>query len=171
MTEQQPYTVIGAHQGFELRHYPEHMVIEVEEPGTFAEAGNRGFGPLVRYISGNNGARQNIAMTAPVVQTPLGDQRYTVAFVLPEGMDAASLPIPSDARVQPRTVAPRTVAARRFSGLANTAHFESAARELLASVALAGLTVDGEPYFARYDPPWRPGFLRRNEALVVVSGA
>jgi hypothetical protein len=32
-----------------------------------------------------------------------------------------------------------------------------------------GLTTNGEPIWARYDPSWSPWFLRRNEVLVAVD--
>jgi hypothetical protein len=32
-----------------------------------------------------------------------------------------------------------------------------------------GLTVVGEPVFARYDPPFMPWFLRRNEIQIEVE--
>jgi len=28
---------------------------------------------------------------------------------------------------------------------------------------------DGVPHYARYDPPWTPSFLRRNEILIEVN--
>jgi hypothetical protein len=32
----------------------------------------------------------------------------------------------------------------------------------------AGLSPTGAVFYGRYDPPWKPGLLRRNEALVEV---
>lgn len=168
MTEMQPYAVESIHDGFEVRRYPQHLLAEVEVGGEFFEAGNRGFRPLIGYISGDNVGRAKVAMTAPVIQAPVGDQ-YTVSFVLPEGMDAASAPIPTGAGVRTRVVPSGRVAARRFGGGADEARYAANAARLVAEVAGAGLAAVGEPYFARYDPPWKPGFLRRNEALVRLA--
>lgn len=96
MTEQQPFDIVRSEAAFELRHYPEHVVAETEVSGDFESAGSRAFRYLFGYITGENVARQSIAMTspvvqgssqriamtAPVVQTASGDA-FTVAFVLP----------------------------------------------------------------------------------------
>ena len=58
MTEKQPYKVLKSYPELELRQYPAGMQIETEVTGSFITAGNMGFGPLVRFISGNNKARQ-----------------------------------------------------------------------------------------------------------------
>jgi hypothetical protein len=47
--------------------------------------------------------------------------------------------------------------------------WESHRDELLAAVAAAGLVTVGQPRFARFDPPYTPWFLRRNEVLVDVA--
>ena len=168
MTDIQPYDIESEHDGFEVRSYPEHLLVEVEVGGEFFEAGNRGFRPLISYISGNNAGKTKVAMTAPVIQAPAGEQ-YTVSFVLPEDMDVASVPVPTGAGVRTRVVPAGRVAARRFSGGADEARFADNALSLVAAVAASGLTTDGVPYFARYDAPWKPGFLRRNEALVRLA--
>ena len=168
MTEIQPYDVESEHDGFEVRRYPEHQLVEVDVGGDFFEAGNRGFRPLISYISGNNAGKSKVAMTAPVIQAPAGEQ-YTVSFVLPDDMDAASVPVPTGAGVRTRVVPAGRVAARRFSGGADEARFADNATELVAAVTRAGLQTTGGPYFARYDAPWKPGFLRRNEALVRLA--
>ena len=168
MTEIQPYVVVSQHDGFEVRLYPQHLLAEVDVDGEFFEAGNRGFRPLIGYISGNNAGKSKVAMTAPVIQAAAGE-RYTVSFVLPSGMDAASAPIPTGAGVRTRVVPAGRVAARRFSGGADEARYAANAARLVAEVKRAGLTIIGGPYFARYDPPWKPGFLRRNEALLRLA--
>jgi hypothetical protein len=37
-------------------------------------------------------------------------------------------------------------------------------------MAAAGLTAAGDPVWMRYDAPFTPGFLRRNEILIPISG-
>lgn len=54
MTEQQPYSTVRHYPTFDLRHYPEHVLAEVEVHGSFERAGNAAFSALFRYISGNN---------------------------------------------------------------------------------------------------------------------
>ena len=164
MTEQQPYSVIKVYEGFELRSYPAHVLAQVTVSGDFMSAGNMAFGPLVRYISGNS-----IAMTAPVVQEPLAGNSHLISFVMPEGMDVKSLPVPKDARVSTLQVGETTVAARKFGGGWNEAKFEDEGRKLLAAVSTAGLKTTGNLYWARFDPPWKPGFLKRNEVLIAVA--
>ncbi|WP_405217846.1 SOUL family heme-binding protein [Agrococcus sp. Ld7] len=162
MTEQQRYTVISKRDGYELRRYPAHMLAQVEAPGPFFKAGNRGFGPLFRYISASN-----ISMTAPVLQAPNAPKQHTVSFVMPAG--ATTVPAPADDSVRTVAVPERRVAARRFSGGSSVKRYQRNAEALRAALARDGLAVDGRVYFARYDPPWKPGFLKRNEALVALG--
>jgi SOUL heme-binding protein len=182
VTEHQPYETVGSEGAFELRRYPEHVVAETEVSGDFEGAGSRAFRYLFGYINGENVARRSIAMTAPVVQG--GSQRipmtapvvqtasqdtFTVAFVLPAGMSEASAPVPARAEVVLRTVAPRLVAAARFSGRWSRSAYEGQRSVLLAGLMDAGLTPVGDAWFARFDPPYTPWFLRHNEVLVQVA--
>jgi hypothetical protein len=174
MTEQQPFTVLRTFDDFELRLYPAHVLVQVQAKGDFASAGSQGFGPLFRYISGNNAAAARIPMTAPVLQAPIpadaAAQSFTVSFVLPDGTDALAAPLPTDARVSTVAVPERVVAARRFGGSWNEGRFAAHGQELRDALGKEGIETDGEVYFARYDAPWKPGFLKRNEALVAVQG-
>jgi hypothetical protein len=169
MTEIQPYTVVREFEGVELRDYPEHVLVEVDAAGDFFTAGNLGFRPLLRYISGDNAARASIAMTAPVIQQPTSQQKHVVSFVLPANLTPADVPAPADGRVRTRVVPAGRVAAMRFSGGSNEQRYEDRASDLLAALRRAGIAPTGDVYFARYDPPWKPGFLKRNEALVAVA--
>lgn len=169
MTEHLPYTVVRRHDGFEVRQYPAHVLAQVEVSGDVASGAGVGFGPLFRYISGGNARGQSIAMTAPVLQHPGAEGRQIVSFVMPTGMDSASAPAPSDPRVRTASVPPRLVAARRFSGSARASRFRDEGARLMAAVLDAGLTSVGDVSFARFDPPWTPGFLRHNEALVEIA--
>ncbi len=171
MTEQQPYSVVSTHDDFEVRRYPAHMLVQVDVHGGVSAGAGAGFGPLFQYISGANAAGQSISMTAPVLQQQQSTSTQTVSFVLPADMSAASTPVPRDPRVRATAVDERLVAARRFSGSAHAGHFTKQAQRLIADVGAAGLHPVGAVYYARFDPPWKPGFLRHNEALIEIETA
>ena len=167
MTEQQPYEVVGHGSGFELRHYPPCLVAEVQVTGEFEQAGNVGFRPLVTYIGGRNQAGQSLAMTAPVIQesAPSGD--HVIAFVLPSSVTQA--PQPTDERVTVREIPAHFTAVSRYSGRWSQAAYVQHAQELMAAIMAAGLAAVSEPRFARFDPPFKPWFLRRNEVHIDVA--
>ena len=170
MTEQQPYEVLEVYPDFELRRYPAHLVAETEVGGPFELAGNVAFPRLARYIGGHNRSSRKVAMTAPVVQERASrSRRYVVGFVMPADLSAEDLPDPSDPTVHLRRVPAETAAALRFSGRWTRASFEKRAAQLLAAVDVAGLDRVGAPRYARFDPPWTPWFLRRNEVVVPVA--
>ena len=193
MTEQLPYEVVGRlTDGVELRRYPEHAVVEVTTRGSLSSAGNIAFAPLFAYISGDNRSRSKVAMTAPVVQerarrsgervamtAPVvqeeqeheeGEERsFTVSFVLPSGLTAQTAPEPADERVTLRAVPPTLTAAIRYSGRWSGSAFEEHRDRLLGAVGRAGLEPVGVPRWLRYDPPFKPWFLRRNEVVVDVA--
>ncbi|MFM1916770.1 MAG: hypothetical protein RJB01_285 [Actinomycetota bacterium] len=183
MTEQQPYTVIREGSGYELRHYPACVVAEVVIRADFDSAGSLAFRPLVAYIGGANQSRTPIAMTAPVIQNeslamtaPVlqaagDDGEYVVAFVLPSTVTMESAPIPTDPRVRLRQIPESTTAATRYSGRWSRSAYLAKVEELLAALAMDGLTPKGEPRFARFDPPFKPWFLRRNEVQIDVESA
>lgn len=169
MTEQQPYSVVSSHGTFEVRRYPEHMLVQVDVGGGVAAGAGAGFGPLFQYISGANAAGQSISMTAPVLQQQQDASTQTVSFVLPADMKAAGTPAPRDPRVRTTPVGERLVAARRFSGSARAERFADQGAALIDAVRRAGFTLVGNVFYARFDPPWKPGFLRHNEALVDIE--
>ncbi len=170
MTQQQPYTVLAQHKGFELRKYPAGIQIETTVGGDFINAGNLGFRPLVQYISGNNSARQSIAMTAPVIQESASASKHMVRFVLPEDMKPSDVPGANSSNVKVIQVPEHLAAAKRFSGSWNQEKFDLEGKKLISELLSSGLETVGSLYFARFDPPWKPGFLKRNEVLIKVKG-
>jgi hypothetical protein len=101
-------------------------------------------------------------MTAPVTQTaaPGG---FRVQFVLPRGVTLASAPEPLDARVTLREVAPGRVAVIRYSGFWSDANYDQHLTKLQSALRAADLPWAGEPVYSRYNAPFTPWFLRRNE--------
>lgn len=192
MTEQQPYELVNSYPHFELRRYPAHVVAEVHVNATFDRAGNAAFRHLFNYISGSNTARQKLAMTAPVIQKSGPSQKlamtapvlqtgpmlgsdaqadFVVAFVLPAGLTAETAPVPTNRDVEIRPVPGSLAAAVRFSGSGSGAAFARRYTGLQAALTLAGLTAVGAPRFARFDPPFKPWFLRHNEVIQDVQGS
>ena len=171
MTEQQPYEVVRQHRDFEVRRYPEHVVAETRVTGSFEGAGNASFRRLVGYIGGRNADSRKVAMTAPVVQETDHEAagRFVVGFVMPADLDRDSAPDPTDPDVHLRVVPAQTAAALRFSGRWTQERYDEHARRLFAALDAAGIEVVGPPRFARFDPPWTPWFLRRNEVVVPVA--
>lgn len=183
MTEQQPYEVLEAFPGFELRLYPAHLVAQVTVHSTLGAAGNTAFRYLFGYISGQNTPEQNtpeqeavparptqrIPMTAPVLlQTEAMADTYTVAFVLPESMSMDTAPTPDDPAVSLMVMPEARGAAVSFAGRWTDRNYLDHARALGEAVVAAGLTPQGYPRFALFDPPYKPWFLRRNEVVQPV---
>ncbi|KFF58649.1 hypothetical protein JF66_16965 [Cryobacterium sp. MLB-32] len=169
MTQQQPFTVMQAYPDFELRQYPQHVLVQVSVDGDFAGGANLGFRPLFRYITGDNQDSTKFSMTAPVIQEETGPASQVVSFVLPEGVDVTTVPLPRDNSVSIKRVEPHQAAVQTFAGGWNERRFRERAEALLRAVHQAGLSPVGSPYFARFDPPWKPGFLKHNEVLVRVT--
>jgi len=180
--EEPDYEVIRKLGNVEVRQYAPYVVAEVVLNATADEAGNRAFPILAGYIFGKNKGEKKFAMTAPVTQTAVpmkmdmtapvtqsavaGGMR--VQFVLPKGVTLESAPEPLDPRVQLRLVPAGQWAAIRYSGTWSQANDDEHLALLKATLDEAGVATQGEPVLARYNAPFTPWFLRRNEIWLAV---
>ena len=183
--EEPPFTVELKHGDFEVRNYPPLLVAEVSVTGDRKTAAGKGFRVLAAYIFGNNTRRQKIAMTAPVVQSPVGETvamttpvlqtggegTWIIRFIMPHGSTLESLPRPNNPKVQLHALAAARVAVVRFSGLARQGDVADRTLALSRFVAGQPLRAAGSPSLAQYDPPWTPWFMRRNEMMIAVAPA
>jgi len=181
--EEPEYVVVRSHTDFEIRRYEAMIIAETRVDSDFEKAGNEAFRRLFNYISGDNTARAKISMTAPVVQEPSSEKiamtapvvqeadesGWRVAFVVPAEFSWETAPQPTDPRVSLRLVPGRTAAAVRFSGTWDEDRFAKHEGELRAQLAKHGLQPVGEAVYARYNPPFTPWFMRRNEVLIPVA--
>ena len=165
MAEIQKYDVVENQPGFQLRRYAPHSLVTKPMSGSMASAGNSAFGYLASYISGQNERGQQIAMTAPVLQQKTANG-YEVSFVMPDELRDPPKPRPG---LELRSIESKLMAAIKFSGSASDELFERKAKELVSSLEAAGYRVISEPLYARYNGPWTPPLLRRNEVLVEVE--
>ncbi len=176
--EEPKFKVVHVYEDFEVRDYAPHLVAETTVKGSFTDAGDEGFRRLFEYISGKNAQRASIAMAAPVIQsgqkidmaapviqaTSVGG--FAIQFVMPAKWTLATLPVPEDHNVRVREVAPARFAAIRYSGFWSKDRYEVNLAKLRRGLLREHLTPDGEPIWARYDPPFMPWFIRRNEVLI-----
>ena len=165
MTQIQRYDVVEDLDGFQLRRYAAHNLVSKAVAGSLASSGNQAFGYLAGYISGQNATGSKIEMTAPVLQKKTASG-FEVSFVMPH--DLANPPKPA-ADLSMQSVEPKLMAALRFSGSASDSLFERKAEQLLELAKAQGLKPISEVMFARYNGPWTPPPLRRNEVLVEVE--
>jgi effector-binding domain-containing protein len=167
--EQPDYSVVASTDDVEIRVYEPHLVARSRVTGQFERAGNVGFRVLANFIFGGNQEQQEIAMTAPVSQTPAGDNDYFITFMMPKEFTRQSLPTPNNTQIEVIEMPQHTVAAIRYRG------GWSENRYLNHESRLLGFLEDnetwqqnGEPIWARYNPPIVPSFFRKNEILVPV---
>jgi hypothetical protein len=91
-----------------------------------------------------------------------------VQFVLPKGVTLATAPEPIDPRVQLRLVPAGTWAVIRYSGTWSQSNDLEHLAELKTALDAAGIATQGEPVLARYNAPFTPWFLRRNEIWLAL---
>lgn len=176
-TAEPGYQVVRQLGEIEIRQYEPYAVAEVLINAPVDEAGSKGFRILAAYIFGKNKGEQRLEMTAPVTQTPVpvklemtapvtvtpATGGYRVQFVLPKGVSAESAPAPLDPRVQLRDVPPLKMAVIRYTGFWTDANYNEHLNSLKEALRSADLHAFGPPLYSRYDPPWTPWFMRRNE--------
>lgn len=180
--ERAKYNVLARRGAFEIRQYAPQIVAETVVDANFDEAGNIAFRRLYGYISGKNRTQESIAMTAPVEQrgsekiamtAPVAQTqragRHVVSFMMPSQYALATLPEPLDPNVSLRATPARKMAAIRYSGTWSQRRYEEKKAALEEFISGRGLTITGSATFARYDPPFQPWFLRRNEVLIPVE--
>ena len=169
MTDEIPYSVLHTLGHVEIRAYPNMILATVQGRGD-----SGAFGLLFRYITGSNRSQRTIPMTAPVVSTGTGGEKVSMtapvvsdqdrfSFVLPASYTMGTAPIPLDPRVQLVPIAARRVAVIRFRGWAGARKVRDRTEDLLHGLRQGGIEPIGPPFLMRYNPPYTPGFMRRNE--------
>jgi hypothetical protein len=166
----------------ELRRYAPYVVAEVVLQTPSADAGSQAFPILAGYIFGKNKGERKMAMTAPVTQSaepvkmamtaPVTQDAVAggmrVQFVLPSDVTLDTAPEPLDPQVQVRQEPAAVRAVIRYSGRWTQANYDEHLAALRAALAAEAIATEGEPVLARYNGPWTPWFLRRNEIWLAV---
>ena len=182
-TEEAKYRLLQREGDFELRQYEPQIVAATLVGGDFQSVGNEGFRRLFAYISGKNRKKQAIPMTAPVSQEATSEkipmtapvnqekvgEKWRITFLMPPSYTMATLPEPLDPSITVTEFPGHLMAALKYSGTWSRERYEKKREQLEKLIRQQGLKIVGEPVFARYNSPFMPWFLRRNEVLIPVA--
>jgi len=130
---------------------------------------------LYRFITGENRQKTKVNMTSPVVSqqvgmtSPVFSETGIMAFVMPKEYTLETTPEPLNTCVKIVEIPARLIAALCFSGGWSEAHFEKETQELLDALSEAKIKTKGNVFTMLYNPPFIPGFLRRNEVAVEIE--
>jgi hypothetical protein len=169
MVEQAKYEVLREINKVEIRHYPSLVIARVDGYG------DGGFNLLFSFITGNNRQKSKIAMTAPVVSeqitmtAPVLSESDSIGFVMPEGLTLETTPEPLDERVKIVEIPKRDVAVLKFSGRWSNSIFRKKSEEMLEELKKAEIETVGQVFTMRYNGPFTPWFMRRNEVAIEVE--
>lgn len=178
------YNVVKKDGDFEIRDYQGYIMAQVKYSSDYDRALYSGFMKLFDYISGQNTNRSKIEMTAPVTQERTGTpekipmtapvtsekvgNEYTISFIMPRNYTMDTLPVPDDKNITLKKVEPYRAAVIRFSGRMNEGLANRKIDELKNWMGKNNLSPQSNFMMAQYDPPWIPGFMRRNEIIVQI---
>ncbi len=171
MVKTVPYSVIKKIDSVEFRRYSEVLLAVVGKNND-----DSAFGLLFQYITGENKTQQSIPMTAPVITSekipmtaPVITRGHFMAFVLPSSYTKETVPIPINQSVHIDVQPEQTLAVLRFSGRTSDTKDQKYIQELLTVLKKHDIKVKGQPILMRYNSPFAPGFLRRNEVAVEID--
>jgi hypothetical protein len=159
MVEKVSYTVLNQIDNVEIRRYPSIVLAVVKD---FNE--DEAFNLLFRFISGENKGKEKIEMTAPVISTS-----DCMAFVLSSKFTIDTAYEPINPQVKIKKVRSRDMAVIRFRGRSEKEEVEKKTKELLSILKRENIKSAGKAFLMRYNPPFIPGFFRRNEVAIEVK--
>jgi len=163
--EQAAYKTLLKEGSFEIRQM-EPMIIAVTLENHLD--GYRGFSEIFNYISGDNQESKKIAMTTPVINE-ITEQSMTTAFVMPKHYALKDLPLPQSNSLKLKEVPSQLVASLTFSGSMSSTKLQEKQQALLNWLNEKDLVPLGNLKLSRYNPPFIPGFLKRNEVSIEIQ--
>ena len=171
MVEKAQYDIVKTISDIQIRKYPKMLLAVID-----GYEGDSGFGLLFNYISGSNTTQQKIPMTAPVITSekismtaPVITKDKYMAFVLPSFYTKETVPIPNNADVKIQVQKAKTFAVLRFSGKTTENRVQHYIQKLYDILKDNNIAIKDSPILMRYNSPFAPGFIRRNEVAVEIE--
>lgn len=185
VTETLGYNILQQDGDIELRQYNSYILAQVESISDMKDATYSGFMKLFNYISGNNinkakiamtipvteeqvSVSQKIPMTAPVTTEKSSGNAYVTSFVMPSNYTIETLPEPKDKGITFKQVPEHRAAVITFHGRMNESLAEKKIEILKQWLAKNDLKPKSNYIMAQFNPPWIPGFMRKNEIIVEI---
>ncbi|PKK99986.1 MAG: hypothetical protein CVV56_08525 [Tenericutes bacterium HGW-Tenericutes-1] len=160
------YKVIKKDKKIEIRQYEDIYLASTKtnvNPNL-----DSGFMNVFRYISGSNDQEAKISMTTPVV-TYEENQQLVTGFYVPSKYKKASIPKPNEDQVFINELKKSYYAVIRFSGSWTKSNFDKQDQLLLDYIKTNKLIIASNRLILRYQPPFVPSFLRRNEIAYQIE--
>ena len=168
--EQPKYKILKKEGQFEIRSYDDILMSSVRVTGSQYQALRKGFRPLVKYISGKERDGEKISMTAPVIQsTSDRKESFTVSFSMPSKYQVDNLPKSKNSEIFFEKLGSYRAAVVRFSGRANERLLDLKSNELRQWIEANGYSSVSTAKYLFYNDPSTPGFLRRNEVMIIID--
>ena len=183
--EEPKYKVLKTYENFEIRNYDSYLVAEVDIEGSYNETGNEAFRILAGYIFGDNQSSMKMNMTAPVesevypssekmnMTAPVFSNEningYTYRFVMESKYTKETLPVPNNSKIRITEIEDRVMAVISFSGRWSQKNFKKHEQILNKDLSDMGIGTLSEAIYARYNAPFTPWFLRRNEIMYEID--
>ena len=171
MVEIASYENLKKINGIEIRKYPKMLLAVVE-----GYKDDSGFNLLFNYISGDNKTQKKIPMTAPVITSekipmtaPVITKDDFMAFVLPSFYNEDTVPLPLNPEVKIKVQPEKIYAVLRFSGRTLRNRVQKQIQKLTEVLKNQNIRIKDAPILMRYNSPFTPGFLRRNEIAIEIN--
>jgi hypothetical protein len=166
------YKVVEKDRNIEVRYYESMLLQSVKVSGNQYKSLRQGFRPLVNYIGAKGREGEKISMTAPVMQS-LGNtnNEWIVSFSMPSKYSKKTLPEPNNKQIYSEQLKPIMAAVIRFSGKTDRSGslVKEKEKTLLNWLKNRDFKIVSKPKYLFYNDPSTPGFLRRNEVMVIIS--
>jgi hypothetical protein len=160
------YTLIKKDKNIEIRQYDVFLLASTKTMSN--KQFDSGFMNVFNYISGENHKDEKISMTTPVVSYEEEEQLIT-GFYVPAKYDKSTVPKPTNEHVFIQENEAAIYAVIRFSGGWHEKNFKKAELKLRDYIDLNHYQIISGRIIFRYQPPFIPGFLRRNEIAFKIK--
>lgn len=177
------FIVVETRKGYEIRQYVKYIEARVSVEGDDTGALRNGFRILAGYIFGGNTSTHSLAMTVPVIEQQQSEKlamtvpvteskgskgQHIISFVMPSDQTMATLPIPTDKRIELVEVPAHRTAVLCYSWPSRPNRTDAKKKELLSYLSRDKCIPLETPRCARYNPPWAAPYMIRNEIMVNI---
>jgi hypothetical protein len=87
---------------------------------------------------------------------------------MPEGSTLSNLPLPNDPGITLREINSEICVAKSFTGSTSKELVKLKIEELRSSALIEGIILSDLYMLCRFDPPYKPGFMKYNEIVIPV---